>query len=131
VAKKRHLQLLDKISVASPCNASWDEMHGDERVRFCGQCSKHVYNLSAMSAEEAATLVYLKEDELCVRFFRRRDGTFLTSDCPAGARRQRRRQLGLCAVVVAATATACAIQLADDVVEPKYTMGKLTNVEEL
>src|SRR5688572_20020017 len=36
---------LTQIRVASPCRARWDEMEGDERVRFCGHCQKNVYHL--------------------------------------------------------------------------------------
>jgi hypothetical protein len=84
--------VLDELRVASPCHEDWDEMAGDERVRFCGRCEKNVYNLSSMSRADAETLVREKEGRLCVRFFRRTDGTLLTADCPDGARRKRLRQ---------------------------------------
>src|SRR6516162_8887116 len=38
-----------RLRVASPCPADWNAMQGDDRVRFCGQCEKNVYNLSAMT----------------------------------------------------------------------------------
>ena len=78
-------ELLASIKVASPCTARWGHMVGDERVRLCAQCQKHVYNLSAMTAEQAAALIREKEGKLCARFYRRADGTVLTSDCPLGA----------------------------------------------
>ena len=56
-AGRRTLPMLDQISVASPCNASWDEMLGDQRVRFCVSCEKNVYNLSAMPKDEAEALI--------------------------------------------------------------------------
>ncbi len=59
-------------------------MHGDERVRFCDQCSLHVYNLSAMSRQAAEALISEKEGHLCVRLYRRADGTVLTTDCGGG-----------------------------------------------
>lgn len=82
---------LDRIEIAKPCPANWDEMTGDERARFCQHCRKNVYNLSAMTAEEAVALVRAKEGKLCVRLYRRRDGTVLTSDCPVGVREYYRR----------------------------------------
>src|SRR5262245_30602687 len=39
---------LARLRIASPCSADWDEMTGDDRVRFCGRCRKNVYNLSEM-----------------------------------------------------------------------------------
>ena len=85
--------VLDQIKVASPCHASWDDMSGDERSRFCGQCGKHVYNLSEMTREQATALVSETEGRMCVRFYRRSDGTMLTQDCPVGWRAVRRRAL--------------------------------------
>jgi len=78
-------ELLANIKVASPCSARWGHMVGDERARFCGQCEKHVYNLSNLTADEAVALIREREGSLCARFYRRADGTVLTSDCPVGA----------------------------------------------
>jgi len=72
------------IKIASPCSANWDEMEGNERSRHCKQCKLSVHNLSAMSASEAEALLAGKQGRLCVRFYRRHDGTVLTQDCPAG-----------------------------------------------
>lgn len=90
----RRLQLaqLNQIEVASPCPAKWEEMEGDEKVRFCSGCQLHVLNLSAMDVEEAGTRVAEHAEGLCVRFFRRADGTLLTRDCPVGQERKRRRR---------------------------------------
>jgi hypothetical protein len=82
---------LDQIQIASPCNARWEDMEGGQRARFCGQCRKHVFNLSAMTRAEVETLVQEKEGRFCGRFFRRADGTLLTADCPTEQRRRRNR----------------------------------------
>src|SRR5262245_56920441 len=54
---RTRLPLLQRITVARPCKANWDGMTGDDKRRFCKGCSKYVYNLSAMSSEEAEALV--------------------------------------------------------------------------
>jgi TonB family protein len=77
---------LEKIKVAAPCKAEWAWMYGDDRVRFCGQCNQNVYNLSAMTREQAETLILRTEGRLCVRFYRRADGTILTGNCSVGLR---------------------------------------------
>jgi hypothetical protein len=82
---------LELIEIATPCEASWDDMRGDDRVRFCGHCKLNVYNLSDMPRAEAEKLVQEREGRLCVRFFKRHDGTVLTRDCPVGIRAIRRR----------------------------------------
>lgn len=75
---------LSNIKVASPCPANWDAMYGDERKRFCGDCKLNVYNLSGMTRDEAEQLVTNHEGRLCVRFYRRADGSVITADCPIG-----------------------------------------------
>lgn len=75
---------LENIKIASPCAADWNEMIGDERKRFCGACQLNVYNLSGMLRREAENLIVQSEGRLCVRFFKRADGTVLSKDCPVG-----------------------------------------------
>jgi hypothetical protein len=87
------LPVLEDIRIASPCSASWDDMKGDDRVRFCGSCEKNVYNLSAMPRGDAEALLREREGEVCVRLFRRADGTVITGeDCPVGVRKKRVRR---------------------------------------
>jgi len=75
---------LKNIRIASPCSANWDEMYGNERKRFCGDCQLNVYNLSGMGRKEAEDLIHNSEGRLCVRFYRRPDGSIITQDCPVG-----------------------------------------------
>ena len=75
---------LNNIKIASPCSADWNAMSGDDKKRFCGECKLNVYNLSGMTKDEAENLIIEKEGRLCVRFYRRSDGTVLTEDCPVG-----------------------------------------------
>lgn len=86
---------LDGIDIAAPCTVDWNHMQGDDRCRFCSQCSLHVFDLSAMTRHQAETLVRERLAQpgrrLCVRFRRRADGTVLTRDCPVGLRARLRR----------------------------------------
>ena len=98
--------LLSRVHVAAPCPASWDAMPGGERVRSCEKCAHKVYNLSAMTSEEAAQLVARAEgknaERVCVRFYRRSDGTMMTSDCPVGVRTLRQKAARRASVAFAA-----------------------------
>ena len=80
----RFYSSLDDVRVASPCSADWDSMYGDERKRFCKECKLNVYNLSGMTRDEAEKLVTNAEGRLCIRFYKRPDGTIITTDCPVG-----------------------------------------------
>jgi hypothetical protein len=102
------LPLLENVRIAAPCNASWEEMTGDARVRFCGHCRKNVYNLSAMPRAEAELLLEEREGRICVRLYKRTDGTVLTADCPVGVRRRHRRRLAMAAVGTSVMAAASA-----------------------
>lgn len=77
---------LRRVRIAAPCSADWREMIGNEQMRFCNQCQQNVYNLSGMTRKEAEKLIASAEGRLCVRFYRRSDGTILTRNCPVGLR---------------------------------------------
>lgn len=98
---KNGSSVLNQIQIASPCTVDWDSMTGDERVRFCGQCQKNVYNLSQMNAKEAEQLVLKTEGKICVRFYQRRDGSMLTEDCPVGLRTLRAGVKRICSAAAA------------------------------
>jgi hypothetical protein len=68
-------------------------MSGTDRVRHCSDCRKNVYNLSEMSREAVTSLIVEKEGNICVKFYRRFDGTVLTNDCPRGLRAVRSQYL--------------------------------------
>jgi TonB family protein len=80
------------IQIASPCRVSWDSMEGDDITRFCGLCHLNVYNLSAINSKAAEEFLQsrVSSERVCVRFFRRHDGTIITEDCPVGLRKIRR-----------------------------------------
>ena len=105
--KRAKLPVLDSVRVASPCKAAWADMAGDERVRHCAQCDRDVFDLSEMTRDEAEALL-LARGHLCIRYYRRADGTILLADCPVGAPgRRTRRRIVAGVVLVAGTAAAC------------------------
>lgn len=104
---RQRLPVLDDVRVASPCKVAWDTMVGDDQVRHCTVCDKHVFNLSGMTRDDAEAVIAAANGTLCVRYFRRADGTILTADCPVGKRRVRRRRL----VVAGATVLVAAAGL--------------------
>jgi hypothetical protein len=78
------LPVLDRVRIASPCSARWEDMKGNERVRHCEQCNLNVFNFSELTRQEAEELVISRQGRLCARFWRRADGTIITRDCPVG-----------------------------------------------
>src|SRR5437763_16075542 len=121
---------LNHVEVAAPCKADWDQMIGSEQMRYCGQCSLNVYNLSGMTRDEAESLIARNEGRLCVRFYRRTDGTIITRDCPVGLRAIRDRVSYWTKAVIAAAltflATAGFYRLSDmRPFAPQMTMGSI------
>lgn len=92
---------LDLIRIASPCPITWEQMSGNDSVRFCNHCRLNVYNLSTLSKAEAEALLASTEGRLCARLYRRSDGTVLTKDCPVGLQALRRRMARTAAAVFA------------------------------
>lgn len=114
------LSNLDDLRIASPCDADWEGMQAltddaGARARFCGSCEKNVYDLSAMTRDDAMQLIERHEGRCCVRFYQREDGTVLTEDCPVGVRallkKAERRALLAAAATVGAVAAFVALLL--------------------
>ncbi len=94
---------LDRVQVATPCPTSWEQMRGDDHTRFCELCNLNVYNISGMTRPAAEALLAAHTGQrLCVRLYRRADGTVLTQDCPVGLRGLRRRAARRAGVVLTA-----------------------------
>src|SRR5262245_11674487 len=120
--EKLRLPVLDNVVVAAPCKANWSNMKGDERVRHCTRCDQNVYDLSAMTREQAESLIREKNGNLCARYYKRADGTVMTKDCPPGVRK---RRIGLAIAAGALGAgIAGAVHLTSEP-EPGVTMGKI------
>jgi hypothetical protein len=71
--------ILKQITIPTPCPANWDSMTGDDRTRFCQECGKSVVNLSALTEEEASSLVAERGHDLCAQVTRRKDGSAVTA----------------------------------------------------
>jgi hypothetical protein len=80
------VNVLDAIAIPTPCSASWDEMAGNDRTRFCGQCRQPVHDVSELTTDEALALLGAEKPP-CLRIYRRADGRVMTADC--ATRRER------------------------------------------
>ncbi|HEX5734324.1 MAG TPA: carboxypeptidase-like regulatory domain-containing protein [Blastocatellia bacterium] len=93
---------LDQIQIPVPCAADWEEMAGNDRMRYCAGCKKNVYDLSKMTRIEAEALIATKRDGLCARIARNPDGTILTEALPAIMPADGRRASPVAAALVTA-----------------------------
>src|SRR5205085_7360202 len=93
---------LNRLTIGNPCKSDWQAMTGNQRVRYCQECNKNVYNLSAMTRDEAEALIARFEGRLCARIERNADGVILDDDLHAAPQLISRRV----SPVAAALATA-------------------------
>jgi hypothetical protein len=101
--------LLDRIKIATPCSARWEDMTGDDCIRLCELCNLQAYNFARLSRTEAQALIANAEGRrLCARLYRRADGTVITRDCPVGLREVRRRVGRFAGAVFTALLSLCA-----------------------
>jgi len=120
-AARANRPILDSIRVAAPCKESWDDMVGDDRVRHCAGCDKDVFNLSALTRDEAEALIRERVGNLCGRYYQRADGTIITSDCTVGISQRRRRRVmaaGFAALFASAGGLAMALSRRSAELEP-------------
>jgi len=82
---------VNNLRVASPCSVGWETMFGDERVRRCHSCELNIYNISEMTKTEVEDLITKREGRICIRLYKRADGTVLTKNCPVGFRAYQKR----------------------------------------
>ena len=108
------LGLLPRLRIASPCDENWNEMVGDERVRRCTRCERDVYNLSGFTRVEAEALLSRSGEPPCVRFYRRADGTIMTSDCVQGSHRKLALKVLAASACAVAAATAMVANQPDE-----------------
>jgi hypothetical protein len=97
---------LDNIQIQKNCSADWQQMIGNDQMRFCKECNKQVYNLSAMTRRQAEALIVASKGNLCVRLNKQADGTTLTADelvtLPAPSYNLNRRASPIAGAVVSA-----------------------------
>jgi len=64
----KKVKFIENIKVKTPCSEEWNDMTGNERIRFCSHCAKDVNNISEMTRKEAMRLVRKYEGRLCIRY---------------------------------------------------------------
>ncbi|HEX2855136.1 MAG TPA: hypothetical protein VHO24_18015 [Opitutaceae bacterium] len=90
------------------CPIPWSTLTGDERRKFCEKCGLHVANLSEMGTAAREELLKRAETEsVCVSFYRRLSGEYVTPDAPLTRdERSKIKPYGIAALSAAALAVA-------------------------
>ena len=91
------------LKISAPCPMRWENLTGNDRIRYCGRCQLNVYNLAEMGVDEIETVFRTTQGRVCGRIYLRGDRTATLRDCPQGRAGKIRRGLlkafaGLCVV---------------------------------
>jgi hypothetical protein len=97
---------LETLRIAQPCSTGWENMTGDDKIRFCDACNKQVFNLSVMTQRQAEAIIAATRGNLCARIITRTDSSLLTAQIVAEPlpelHRISRRALPIASAVVSA-----------------------------
>lgn len=55
------------LQIKTPCPKNWAELVGDDRRRFCSECSLHVHNAAQLTRSEAQTILAESNSRVCMR----------------------------------------------------------------
>ena len=72
------------VHISEPCHADWEGMKKEGARRFCGDCDKHVHDLSAMTRADAVALLKATP-AICVRYTCDEAGEILHRPAPTPA----------------------------------------------
>jgi len=111
------MSTIDRIEIRHPCSASWAEMDGDARARFCKLCSKVVHDTTALTTCELEKMLE-SPSVPCLRVHRDAGGRVLTRDRLAAL-----AFVGLAACTGGSDTSDIDISPAHDVVTEVRTMG--------
>jgi hypothetical protein len=74
------------VRIASPCSTAWDEMPGDDKIRFCPKCQLNVYNFAEIPETQVNQLLIDQEGKVCAKVYQRASGNLVTRDSPVAFR---------------------------------------------
>jgi len=78
---------LPPLVIAKPCTASWAQMTGDERRRYCDLCGLHVHNLSAMTEREQRAFATANGTRECIAYVPLPNGRIIAKNWRDSVRR--------------------------------------------
>jgi hypothetical protein len=111
-------------SLSFVCPIRWSEMRGDEKERFCSKCSRTVVNISLLTeAQRVDLLSRTSPEQLCVAYYRRLSGEFVSAENPLQPA-ERRSLLQYGAAALSAGALAAAVGNFDPAPNPTLIKAK-------
>ncbi len=115
-----------EIAIETPCGQDWQSMKPGDRKRFCGECKKHVHDLSSMSRAEAREVLQSRPTEgLCVRYLYDAHGDVVFRDAPIPASFLSRAKRIAAAAALPMSLAACSGSMGETPPPPMPMMGSI------
>jgi len=83
--------LSKQLKIENPCSANWDQMIGNDWVRFCDHCQLTVNDLTPLTPKRVHRLIADSKGRLCVRYRVTREGTPILKAVPQQLHQIRKR----------------------------------------
>ncbi len=83
--------LSNQLKIENPCSANWDQMIGNDWVRFCEHCQLTVNDLTPLTPKRVQRLIADSKGRLCVRYRVSREGTPILKAVPQQLHQIRKR----------------------------------------
>jgi len=80
---------IDKFEIATPCKWKWNDEEITGHVAYCELCGIQVYNFEGLQLPEAQKIIFQREGKNNPTLYKRKDGKFMTQDCPIETRKQK------------------------------------------
>lgn len=92
-----------QLEIKTPCAANWDQMHGNDRVRFCEHCQLTVNDLTSLTPKRIRRLIAKSQARLCVRYYSGSNGKPLIAQVPTKLHQINKRVSRVAAGIFTAT----------------------------
>lgn len=90
---------IDKFEIATPCKWKWNEQEITGHVAYCELCGIQVYDFEGLQLPEAQKIIFQREGKDNPTLYKRKDGKFMTQDCPVETRKQKNMRTIVIAII--------------------------------
>ncbi|MCA9800618.1 MAG: hypothetical protein KC777_01465 [Cyanobacteria bacterium HKST-UBA02] len=80
---------INKFEIATPCKWKWNDEEITGHVAYCELCGIQVYNFEGLQLPQAEKIIFQREGKTNPTLYKRKDGKFMTQDCPVETRKQK------------------------------------------
>ncbi|MGD9681264.1 MAG: hypothetical protein AB7W16_08770 [Candidatus Obscuribacterales bacterium] len=90
---------IDKFEIATPCKWKWNDEEITGHVAYCELCGIQVYNFEGLQLPEAQKIIFQREGKTDPTLYKRKDGKFMTQDCPVETRKSKNIRMIVIAII--------------------------------